>query len=37
MNAWARLHALAASIAACAVSAYLAYWGAVGVRTWAPW
>jgi len=35
INRTARIHSLLVSSAACGVAWYLAFWGAIGFRTWA--
>ncbi len=35
MNRWARAYCVALSLANVTVAAYLAYWGWIGIRTWA--
>ena len=37
MNRAARIHSLIASLGCCGLTWYLAYWGIIGVRTWAAW
>jgi hypothetical protein len=32
-----RLHSLLVSLACLGVTGYLAYWGQIGLRPWAPW
>ena len=37
MNRAARIHSLIASLGCCGLTWYLAYWGTIGIRTWAAW
>jgi CubicO group peptidase (beta-lactamase class C family) len=37
MNHAVRIHSMLASIACLGVTWYLAYWGLIGLRIWAPW
>jgi len=37
MNRAARIHSMLVSIACLGMTWYMAYWGLVGLRIWAPW
>jgi hypothetical protein len=37
MNRAVRIHSMLVSIACLSLTWYLAYWGLIGLRTWAPW